>query len=197
MSDQAVLQEVSKALRVLLVNEFNTVPALSEFVRDEQDIVFSDPSTALQGNADHGVSLWLYQVSVDEFRRNDPPVRTPPGSSNVLPSSEFPPLPLTLAYLVTPLGKKQPEMCLHAHGVILRTFYKNAITVVANGTVLEELKIVLAPLTLGELSAIWEALREPYQLSVAYQVRIARLDANMPVPGSPVVERTAAWAARS
>src|SRR5664279_4950328 len=127
MSDQAVLQEVSKALRLLLVTEFNTVPALSQFVRDEQDIVFSDPSTALQGNADHGVSLWLYQVGVDEFRRNDPPVRNPRASSDVPSSSEFPPLPLTLSYLLTPLGKKQPERCLHAHGVILRTFYKYAI----------------------------------------------------------------------
>ena len=65
----------------------------------------------------------------------------------------------------------------------MRTLYRNAITVLSDpaGPVYEELKIVLAPLTLGELTAIWDALREPYQLSVAYQVRTARLDIDAPV----------------
>ena len=76
----------------------------------------------------------------------------------------------------------------------MQTLYSNSITVLSTADpVYEELKITLAPLTLGELTAIWEALRQPYELSVAYQVRIARIDVPTTETQKRIVEKTDTW----
>ena len=160
------------------------------FVPSEQAISLADPAATMEAD-DARVSLWLYAVKVDEFRRNDPPVRVTDGELR------YQPLPLVLSYLITPLGPRDnPEAAQLILGNIMRTLYSNGITVLSNPAepVSEQLKITLAPLTLGELTAIWEALRRPYQLSVAYQVRIARIDVPTTFSEQRVTERTDAWA---
>jgi Pvc16 N-terminal domain len=189
MSSYAVLRDVSNELRTLLWNSIKDDAMVNTFVASEQAISLADPATTMDAG-DARISLWLHAVRVDEFRRNDPPVRVSDTQWR------YQPLPLVLSYLITPLGPKDtPEAAQLILGNIMQTLHSNAITVISNPAepVSEELKISLAPLTLGELTAIWEALRRPYQLSVAYQVRIARIDVPTATTQARVVERTDAW----
>jgi Pvc16 N-terminal domain len=189
MSSYAVLRDVSNELRTLLWSAIKDDAMVNGFIASEQAISLADPAATMEAG-DPRVSLWLYAVKVDEFRRNDPLVRVTDTESR------YQPLPLVLSYLITPLGPRDnPEAAQLILGNIMRTLYSNGITVLSNPAepVYEELKISLAPLTLGELSAIWEALRRPYQLSVAYQVRIARIDVPTTVTQPRVVKRTDAF----
>ena len=53
-----------------------------------------------------------------------------------------------------------------------------------------QLRVVLETLTLEELSLVWDALSEPYQLSVSYMVQLASIDSALqPVQTSTVLER--------
>jgi hypothetical protein len=189
MSSYAVLRDVSNELRTLLWTSIKDDTMVNGFVASEQAISLADPATTMDAG-DARISLWLHAVKVDEFRRNDRPVRVTDTEW------KYQPLPLVLSYLITPLGPKDsPEAAQLILGNIMRTLHSNAITVLSNPAepVWEELKISLAPLTLGELTAIWEALRRPYQLSVAYQVRTARIDIPVTTTETRIVERTNAW----
>lgn len=189
MSSYTVLRDVSTELRSLLWDSIKDDTTVNPFITSEQAISFADPAAMMEADGPR-VSLWLYAVRVDEFRRNDPLLRVDDTSW------AYPPLPLVLSYLITPLGPRDnPEAAQLILGSMMRTLYTNAITVLSSPAepVYEELKIALAPLTLGELTAIWEALRRPYQLSVAYQVRIARLDSGVTETPRRVVEKDDAW----
>ena len=54
----------------------------------------------------------------------------------------------------------------------------------------EELRIVFCRLTLEELTRIWDALREPYRLSVCYEVRVTRISSTRTSSRGRVFERT-------
>ena len=77
----------------------------------------------------------------------------------------------------------------------MQVLYDNAISLLRDpvGNVYEELRIVLARLALDELSHVWESLREPYRLSVAYQVRVTRVDSLRIAPTARVVDRIAGF----
>ena len=53
----------------------------------------------------------------------------------------------------------------------------------------EELRIVFCRLSLEELTRVWEALREPYRLSICYEVRVTRVDSLRTQQHARVVER--------
>ena len=86
------------------------------------DVYLSTPQE-LTGKS--GLSLWLYRVSRDDMRLNDPPRLRPlpSGQVEVVP----PPLPLRLHYLMTPLAKDQPELEQRILGAVLQAFYSTPI----------------------------------------------------------------------
>jgi len=56
----------------------------------------------------------------------------------------------------------------------------------------EQLRVNLEALTIEELSLIWEALAEPYQLSITYLVQVVKIDSDREsLRYSPVLERDA------
>jgi hypothetical protein len=58
----------------------------------------------------------------------------------------------------------------------------------------EQLRVNLEALTIQELSLVWEALSEPYQLSVTYLVQVVKIDSDLePLRSSPVLERDAEY----
>ena len=75
----------------------------------------------------------------------------------------------------------------------MQVFYDKAITLLdeMDFEVAEELRISLMPLTLEELTRIWEALQEPYQLSVCYQVRVVRIESERTLVRKPAEHRLA------
>ena len=93
MSSYLVLREVSEVLRTILFEQMSADAVTSAIVLNEADIVFTNPTqTAQAGNG--RLSLWLYQITENEFLKNQPMLRAPgsePGSDphNTL---RFPPL---------------------------------------------------------------------------------------------------------
>jgi hypothetical protein len=54
----------------------------------------------------------------------------------------------------------------------------------------DQLRVVLETLSLEDLSLVWDALSEPYQLSVSYMVQLVSIDsAEQPVKTSLVIEK--------
>lgn len=186
MSNYAVVSEVSRVLRRILFEEFDTDPVISAFVSSDAEIVFANPTETARG-ANNRLSLWLYQINENEFVKNRPMV-----AGTTADTQRFPPLALNLFYLVTPFGPSGEADHLIL-GKTMEVLYDNATVLLRDpvaGTA-EELRIIFCRLTLEELTRIWEALREPYRLSVCYQVRVTRIDSQRLPSKGRVLERTA------
>ena len=128
-----------------------------------------------------GISVWLYRVIRDPDRLNDPPVRL--DFDQILPA----PLPLRLHYLITPvsdnanpaLGSPADEQLLlgrvlqifHSHPVLRGTDLQGAFIGTAT-----ELHMRLEPMSLEEITRVWEALEGSYQLSVSYEVSLVNIE---------------------
>jgi hypothetical protein len=187
MSSYKVIAEVSKTLRRILWEAFEDDPEINPAILDnEQAIVFSNPTQTARDSANR-LSLWLYQISENEFMKNQPPAR-----ANGHATLQFPPMALNLFYLVTPFATDGESDHLLL-GRTLQVLYDNANVLLRDtaGEISEELRIVYCRLTLEELTRIWEALREPYRLSVCYQVRVLRVDSQREAGRERVVERNA------
>lgn len=187
MSDYTVLSAASNALRDILWSEFDADPVTRAIVGSESAIVFTNPTETARDSANR-LSLWLYQVTENEFVKNQPPQRT------AADELRQPPLALSLSYLLTPFGPSGEADHLLL-GKALQVLYDNAIVLLSDpvADVHEELRVILARLTLDELSGVWESLREPYRLSVAYQVRVTRVDSRRLIGAGRVVDRVAGY----
>ena len=136
-------------------------------------------STPQELTGKSGLSLWLYRVSRDDTRLNDPPRLRPlaSGQIEVVP----PPLPLRLHYLMTPLAKDQPELEQRILGAVLQAFYS---TPILSGSDLAgdfagtraQIYVRLEALSLDETARVWEALSSSFQLCVSYEVTLANID---------------------
>jgi hypothetical protein len=75
-------------------------------------------------------------------------------------------------------------------GKTMQVLYDNAVAVLRDpvADIAEELRTVLSRLSLEELTRVWEALRESYRLSVAYQVRVTHVDSLRLTSGARIVE---------
>lgn len=186
MSTYTVVSEVSRVLRRILWEEFSTDPVISGFVSSDAEIVFINPTETAR-DSNNRLSLWLYQINENEFVKNQPMVAGPAADNQ-----RFPPLALNLFYLVTPFGPSGEADHLIL-GKAMEVLYDNATVLLRDqvaGTA-EELRIVFCRLTLEELTRIWEALREPYRLSICYQIRVTRIDSQRLPARARVLERAA------
>jgi Pvc16 N-terminal domain len=182
------IHEISGALRRLLAREYADDVSLLPIVGEapESVITFSNPTDARQDAANR-LSLWLYQITENEHVKNAAP--TPNGNGT---SSHLPPMALNLFYLLTPLttsGENDQQLIAKS----IQVFYDNALVVVRNADnqVAEELRIIFCRVELEQLTRIWEALQEPYRLSVCYQVRVAHIDSLRILPTARVIEAQA------
>ena len=179
-----VLAAVSDGIRRILWNSFAADPTVRPLVGTEEAIVFLNPTQTAQDSSNR-VSLWLYLIAENEFLKNTPPQRVADGTE------QFPPLALDLYYLLTPFGPSA-EADLLILGRAMQALYDSARTTLINpqAVVAEDLSINLFRRTLDELSRVWEALQEPYRLSVCYQVRVTRVDSTLSTTVHPVLEMT-------
>jgi hypothetical protein len=193
MSSYMVVAGVSEALRRVLWEELSTDPEVGQLFPSEQDIVFSNPTQTAQ-NTSNRLSLWLYQITENEFVKNQPVAR-----SNGPETQGFAPLAINLNFLITPFthpangdpsARDEDHMVL---GKIMQVLHDNAIVYVRDVTndIAEELRIIFKRHTLEELTRIWEALREPYRLSVCYEIRVSRIDSRRISSNARVVDRSA------
>lgn len=182
MSDYSVLSAVSNSLLTLLTKDITN--ALSGGLSVPVQLFSpADPNKIVPG-----ISLWLYKVSRMAEMLNEPPERK--TATQIART----PLPVLLHYLVTPMAS-DPVTCQTLLGRVLQVLNDHSILrgadllgALQNST--EQLRINLEALTLEELSLVWEALGEPYQLSVTYLVQVAKIDSDLElVKASPVLEK--------
>lgn len=179
-------------LRTTLWEAFSVEPGVGiQIVPGIENIALTNPTETLR-QADKRMSLWLYRVEENEFIKNQPLRRIATDDSILRP----PPLSLDLSYLITPTTGS-PESDLHLLGMSMQVLYENAIIELNNPLegVREELRIILGRISLEELTRIWEALNEPYRLSVCYRVRVTRIDSARDVVAVPITDSVRGYGA--
>jgi hypothetical protein len=186
-----VIRSVSEALRRILWEAISADPVTMPIVAAEQAIVLSNPTQTAMDSANR-LSLWLYQVVEDEFVKNQPMLRgadPDPNDPRGRHLDEFPPMALDLMYLLTPFAPSGESDHLLL-GKSIQSLYDSACTVMTDPSaeVAEELRITFHRHTLEELTRIWDALKEPYRLSVCYQVKVTRVDSSRRPANARVVE---------
>jgi hypothetical protein len=190
VSDYTVISAVSNTLFNLLkagitdstLAGLTTVPIFMDSPKDLRDKGITK-----------GVSVWLYRVTRNPDLTNQPPRRSTPDKLLRQP------LPLDLYYLVTPIAT-DPEDLQTLLGRVAQIFNDNAIL---RGAVLQdvlhgsgkEIRLLMEMLTLDELTRVWHALIEPYQLSLSYVAQLVSIDSDHdPLTGAPVLTREMAYA---
>jgi hypothetical protein len=134
------------------------------------------------------VGVYLYRVVESPELKNQGPIYEPGPS---VPASEAQqilvrtdPLALNLHYLVIPFSEVsgsfldtynllgETMLALHENG----TFTPGVLDVGVDSTEIDfQYRVTMEPLTISELAAIWEAVNEPYRLSVSYVVRTIQI----------------------
>jgi hypothetical protein len=136
---------------------------------------------------DRRLSLWLYNILLNEHLRNASNVRVK-GDEQI----QFPPLSLNLYYLLTPsTGSDEGDQ--YVLGKSMQILNDSAILQMQNpgapGTA-EDLHLSLAQRSIQELAEVWEALQERYRLSVCYEVRSVRIASQREIDALRVLERS-------
>ncbi|MDX1413891.1 MAG: DUF4255 domain-containing protein [Candidatus Promineifilaceae bacterium] len=192
MSSYKVIARTSTILRQILWQSFAQDNEIRSLVPTQAAIVLLNPTQTALDSANR-LSLWLYRVHENEFMKNRPMLRATNGNGNPQKEAQqFPPLALDLHFLVTPFGPSGQADHLIL-GKTMQLMYDNAVLLVrdvADGIV-EELRLILCPLKLEELTRIWESLREPYRLSVCYQVKVTRIDSERLPGDAHIIDRIA------
>jgi hypothetical protein len=191
VSDYVVVAATSRALQQILWEAFANDPLINPIISSREEIVFRNPTQTAMDSANR-LSLWLHQVNENEYVKNQPMLHGNNGHEQL----RYPPLALNLFYLVTPFAPQgDPESEHLLLGATMQVLYDNSILFLRDQTqgeqVAEEVRIILSRLSLEELTRIWEALREPYRLSVCYEVRVTRIDSKRMPQGALVIDRTA------
>jgi len=183
MSSYMVLSRVSEELRRVLWAAFEADTVVRPIVGSPAAIVFANPTETARDSANR-LSIWLYQITENEFLKNQPVART-----NGHTTMQDMPLALNLHYLITPFAPT-PEADHRVLGLAMQTLYDNAILPLRRPAedISEELRVIFCRVSLEELTRVWEALREPYRLSVAYTVRVTRIDSRRTPQRARVVE---------
>jgi hypothetical protein len=186
------LSATTKTLQTYLGNTLGADPVLRPlFVGGGGAMVVSPhtPQEMFDKNI-QGLSVWLYRVVRDPERMNDPAERI------AWDQIKSPPLPLRLHYLMTPITDEQvnvsPETEQKILGKVLQAFHSRPLL---RGIDLKgefegtqtELRVRLEPMSLEEITRIWEALKGSYQLSVSYEVTLVNIDSSLePEKATPV-----------
>lgn len=179
MSSYSIIYEVSKFLQETLWAGFDGDSTVTQFVGTQASIVLMNPAETA-ANTDRRLSLWLYQVTPNEFLQNRPALRPQPrgGARSDDDTIQYPPLALNLFYLLTP-STAHPDGDQIVLGRSMQILNDNAVLLLQSaeepGTA-EELHISLCQRSLQELAEVWEALQQPYRLSLCYEVRSVRID---------------------
>lgn len=154
-------------------------------------VSLESPGTILDNGAGGAdpihLSLYLYRVAPNPHLQNRPLVPHGPDEQR------YPPLPLDLFYLLTPLtGTPTDDLVILGRSMQLLD---------ANSTIRQgfldsdlrpadpEVRVLFNPVSLEELTRIWGAFNQPYRFSLCYRVQGVAIDsARQPATGPPVVE---------
>ncbi len=178
MSNPLAIAAVTATLSKLLSNGLATELGGGGVTTKPLDKARDANATANQLN------LFLYQIMPDAAWRNmDIPGQVRPGQVG------FPPLPLTLYYLITAYGEgdDQPNptshrllgkamSILHDHALLNPDEIALALPESDLAQQVERVRITLQPLSSEDMSKIWTMFATQYRISVAYQVSVVLIE---------------------
>jgi hypothetical protein len=184
----AASQTVAAFLRQRLESDANLGPFFNPALGGSMVVSLNNPPEMHENNFE-GLSVWLYRVVRDEEQLNAPAVRENGAT-------RMPPLPVRLHLLMTPLRKPDvvngPELEQVILGKVLHSLYDHPFFRGADlqgdlaGTE-SEFHVRLEPMTLEDITRVWTALDAPYELSVSYELTLARIRSDRVEPGRPVL----------
>lgn len=185
MSEFTAIRDVSETLRSLLETHItnSSEPSLSGVPID-----LRTPRELHENNVDLAISLWLYRLSRNGDLLNQPPPRPAPDRALRAPLS------VDLYYLVTPLAR-DPADEQALMGKVLQVFNDFPQP---GGSLLRgdlagtgaKFRVVLDSPSMQDITQVWFALQETYQLSVTYVVQTVLIDSELEaVRTSPVLSR--------
>ena len=186
MSDYSVIAALGDSLVSVLYSELNTDPQISGLIDSEDRISLESPAD-LESNNSVRLSMYLYRILENPYLKNRFRVE---GTGGKL---RKPPLALDLYYLLTPLmGTPREQMIVL--GKTMQILYDRSIL---EGSDLsgslegsdEEVRLILNPVSLEELTRVWQALEVPYRLSVCYIARVVIVDSEQEQFQQQVVSR--------
>jgi hypothetical protein len=184
----ATSQTIVAFLRQRLEADANLGPFFSPALGGTMVVSLSNPQEMLDSHVE-GLSVWLYRIVRDEEQLNAPALRDAGGM-------RLPPLPVRLHVLITPLRTTDvvngPELEQVILGKVLQSLYDHACFRGADlqgdlaGTT-SEFHVRLEPMTLEDITRVWSALDAPYELSVSYEVTLARIRSDRVEAAGPVM----------
>jgi hypothetical protein len=169
----------------LLREHFETDAALRPFFNAAAGgtmIVSSNTPQEMSENSINGLSLWLYRIARDDQLLNHPPRRV------AIDRVEHHPLPLRLHYLMTPIVDRNengigPGLEQSIIGKVLQTLHDHPIL---SGAYLQDdlvgtdtkVSVRFEPLVLEEITRVWDALEQSYQLCISYEVSVVMISSD-------------------
>jgi hypothetical protein len=188
MSEFTAIRAVSMTLQTLLQQhvtdspdpQLNGVPISLSSPKELRD-------AATPPNPPNGISLWLYRIARNADLLNQLPERVDDQTVRQ-------PLPVDLYYLVAPItaNSENEQVLLGRVLQVLNDHNRLRGTDLQDDLAGEdtELRVTLEALTLEELTRIWSALDESYQLSASYRVQVVSIaSGHQPYLTSPVRTR--------
>jgi hypothetical protein len=171
----------SKTLASRIWNAIKDDKQVNVIIQNPEQITFLPPKDAAERKPPQ-ISIYLYNVVELTSMRNQPTATQNPSK---------PSLYLNLRYLITPLTQNADDDQT-VLGKILQIFYD---TPILRGSDLqgslkeggEDLKVMLDPLTIDELSKVWGMLSTSYRLSVGYSVYPIKIESAVKPNTKPIV----------
>jgi hypothetical protein len=186
MSDYAVIAELGDALVSRLYTELNADPQIRGLIDSEDRISLESPAQ-LESDNSVRLSMYLYRILEDPYMKNRYPISGTGGKQQKTP------LTLDLYYLLTPLVGTPREQQI-VLGKAMQTLYDLPVLESQDfqgppANTGEQVRLVLNPVSLEELTRVWQALEIPYRLSVCYIARVAIVDSQLEQFYQPVVAK--------
>ncbi len=192
MASYTIIRSVTEGLLAILQKDFQGVLPLANIKAAPPD-----QSATASGQT---LLLYLYQVLESSTLRNMGPRASiqPSGTGAQVVTLQRDPLALDLYYLLIPLSDQANFLDTYdILGAAMKSFHDHAIfspgALGVQGLNAEEAKLefrlTLNPLATSDLIRLWEAVHQPYRLSVAYVVRTAIIDSDLTTDGRIVSER--------
>ncbi|MGD1992199.1 MAG: DUF4255 domain-containing protein [Anaerolineae bacterium] len=189
MSNPLAIAAVTATLRNLLVQ--GITPEIPDAT-----VTTTPPDKARDSNSGNQINIFLYQTEPNPaWRSMDPPRQARPGEVGQ------PSLSLNLYYLVTAYGRNDDDVTghhllgramsvLHDHPVLSPDHIRIALPDNDLHEQVERVRITPQPLSLDEMSKLWNTFQTQYRISAAYQVSLVLIDSTRPVPSPlPVLRR--------
>ena len=198
MGDFTSIGVVGEILKKLL--EINLRDTFLDSFTSPDSITLLSPKE-MEGSSSKSISVFLYQITENAFMKNQP---IEPIEAGQL---KYPPLALNLYYLLTPYAGEETEPI---KGWDLHTILGRAMQVLYDNATLEgpallhilqeihreeyyekigQIRIILDPLSLDDLTKIWNSLDTTLRLSVCYEVRVIMIESERKKETQRIVEK--------